>query len=581
MRSNWTLKRLTVLACLIFSAAIVHADSSDGITLSVNRVDAESAKLDWSGGASTCCSGQNTPGCDDTAVQACVCSQYSFCCSSTWFDFCAQQVEPLGCGICPAYEVSRSADPAQVRAPVNRLGTTADTTWSDFPEPGKAFYYHVSNAIDFEASAAPDGFLAGTPTPVLVQATIPLLPLLDSNSVKFYRLDANQNNTGPALCSLLDNGNGANGDTTAGDGIFSCIASLTETAGSFAARVQATVGTSPVYSAALVLSVVNAINPTDAALVVTRQQDAQNIWNSISSTMGDTLAARIATAAQIEQLTGVAAAGVSSDNSTIWIEYTSGINGGLMLNPTGTRGSAPNICLEDDGGDPRFPSNPLLGAPPNLVGDPSFTDNAKLLIWDAYNDEFAPFDEAPDLTVIFEDFGFTVTTLTDTQCTIETIGSFTQYDTVAMITHGGVDQDGKVMFLTRSVADGAAILANVVNLLTGRLTVVGGVFAAKPALIAALGGEFENGIIYNGSCCSAANGTMANAFTRKGANTYFGYSKVVNSDFAQSSAIQLFNHLVTMLNRTGESFDAVTPIIDPGTPNAVFTKFGDNETAYE
>ncbi len=51
-------------------------------------------------GASTCCSEQPTPGCDDPFVEACVCLFDDFCCTTQWDAACAQFVELFGCGSC-------------------------------------------------------------------------------------------------------------------------------------------------------------------------------------------------------------------------------------------------------------------------------------------------------------------------------------------------------------------------------------------------------------------------------------------------------------------------------------------------
>ena len=73
---------------------------------------------------------------------------------------------------------------------------------------------------------------------------------------------------------------------------------------------------------------------------------------------------------------------------------------------------------------------------------------------------------------------------------------------------------------------------------------------------------------------------MANAFLAKGSETYYGYTRTVNSPFAQNVANQLFNKLVTNLDTTGDSFNAVTPKVDPEAPFATFTQSGDTNVIY-
>ncbi len=46
-----------------------------------------------------CCTGNDTPGCNETACEACVCDEEPFCCSDVWDGECAQRAaNPDGCG---------------------------------------------------------------------------------------------------------------------------------------------------------------------------------------------------------------------------------------------------------------------------------------------------------------------------------------------------------------------------------------------------------------------------------------------------------------------------------------------------
>lgn len=48
----------------------------------------------------SCCQTQPWPGCQDTAVAKCVCSQDPFCCQQQWDGACVSEVTSLGCGTC-------------------------------------------------------------------------------------------------------------------------------------------------------------------------------------------------------------------------------------------------------------------------------------------------------------------------------------------------------------------------------------------------------------------------------------------------------------------------------------------------
>jgi hypothetical protein len=56
--------------------------------------------LGGGGGGGACCVASGSPGCGDAAVQACVCAQDSYCCSTAWDTACVGEVTSLGCGVC-------------------------------------------------------------------------------------------------------------------------------------------------------------------------------------------------------------------------------------------------------------------------------------------------------------------------------------------------------------------------------------------------------------------------------------------------------------------------------------------------
>lgn len=53
------------------------------------------------GGDGDCCAANDTPGCDDDEIEACVCAADSQCCLEAWDDTCALGVEFEQCGTCP------------------------------------------------------------------------------------------------------------------------------------------------------------------------------------------------------------------------------------------------------------------------------------------------------------------------------------------------------------------------------------------------------------------------------------------------------------------------------------------------
>ncbi|HEX7182833.1 MAG TPA: hypothetical protein VF756_13400 [Thermoanaerobaculia bacterium] len=427
----------------------------------------------------------------------------------------------------------------------------------------------------FEIDAQPTAFFTDTPTRVRVQVRIQPDPLLDPASLSLLRVDAGLNPIGSPLCNPRDNGNLGNGDDIAGDSVFSCFADFLEPEpGVVRLIVRAVFDGATLASPPFFLDVVEPLSEQDAQTILQVQQQASQIWQQKRNELGDNLAARTATAEAVRALPGVADAGVAADGLTVWILYESGVRGGLMLNPPGTRGGG--MGLSGSGA-------PLSVTRLALADEDTPVENTKVMIWDAYNSEFAPFDEGPDLQQLFQNAScpkFSVTYLIDGQATVDSVRSFTQFGTVILVTHGALDGDGQVVFLTREPTSLFGILGHAIDLLLGRVSILGDVFAIRPGFISSLPGGFENAIVYNGSCESSANATMANAFLGKEAKTYFGYTRVVNSDFAQSTANQLFQALVTDRDNTGEAFNKVTPKVDPTAPNATFTMNGDDKVVY-
>lgn len=88
-------------------------------------------------GAGSCCSAQPNPGCEDSAVQACVCAADPRCCTEQWDPVCAVLVAALGCGECKAdcCEVSASAgciEPEVERCVCDKSPSCCQSPWDEF-----------------------------------------------------------------------------------------------------------------------------------------------------------------------------------------------------------------------------------------------------------------------------------------------------------------------------------------------------------------------------------------------------------------------------------------------------------------
>lgn len=68
---------------------------------SVQVVTLGCAACEGIGGGGDCCSANGTPGCDDDAIEACVCNVDFVCCTQDWDMLCVDAVEAENCGMCP------------------------------------------------------------------------------------------------------------------------------------------------------------------------------------------------------------------------------------------------------------------------------------------------------------------------------------------------------------------------------------------------------------------------------------------------------------------------------------------------
>ncbi len=66
----------------------------DNVTITLSGCDCTG------GGASHDCCEAGDPGCNDPAIEACVCAQDPYCCDTAWDEQCVAEVDSFGCGSC-------------------------------------------------------------------------------------------------------------------------------------------------------------------------------------------------------------------------------------------------------------------------------------------------------------------------------------------------------------------------------------------------------------------------------------------------------------------------------------------------
>ncbi|HEY7161956.1 MAG TPA: hypothetical protein VH815_11890, partial [Acidobacteriota bacterium] len=344
-------------------------------------------------------------------------------------------------------------------------GSSNQCSMPELKEKGNKWSFKSKSNVQFPCQiatvpvATPDGFVVNEDTEVRIQAKITPSPSLDTDSVELFVVDDALATKGAPICDLVDDGDLDSGDDIGGDGVFSCLVDFFEsTPKTIRLIVQAKLAGKTIASPSFNLDVVEDITDQEAQLLEDNQNAADQIWLDNLAAFGDTDKARQETIQQVLALPEVTDAGVSpEDNDFIFVIYSDGLEGGILLGP------------EEDRGRDRTDRNALVSAshaasvankavtvfaPPVLQssGDNVNIGKNNALLWSPFLDQFGLHDEGAILESEFADLecpSLDVQFLSDTQCTVDSLRQMTQFGTVVIAAHGGVSRTGKVFFATR------------------------------------------------------------------------------------------------------------------------------------
>ena len=417
-------------------------------------------------------------------------------------------------------------------------------------------------------------------TGVSTQVRVTIAPAVaaDGDSLQLFERAADGALTGPALCTLRDDGVAATGDDAAGDGVYGCIATFDAPApGTLTLVVRGGFGGTPAVSTGTHVPITPPAASGDVDALIAANGQAQALWEQNLAALGDTLEARVATLRALRQLPGVEDAAIAADGLDIGFLLTSGLTGGLMLSPRPSPAASPAVAIwAPSVGAPsgaRARAAPAADACPtpkerHLVGA------LTALVWDPGFFAAPGASEAPAVAARLKDTcplqPGDVATANGAQCTVASLVGLAQYGTVVVVTHGAIGYFGRPVFLTTNVlsADNEPFFD--ADLRAGRLEalrILGGpaadILAVSPTFILNLPGRFQDALIYAGFCWSDYQQTMASAFRAKGARTYFGYDFQPDTTFAAGAGAQLFDGLMGRLQTTGDSYADVNPKTDP------------------
>lgn len=461
----------------------------------------------------------------------------------------------------------------------------------------------------------PNQLLTNTPDTVLFRFTAnPGVTFIDS-LVKLIRVDDN-NNEVQIIGNMYDNGNLAIGDEIARDNIYSgkfVFSQSTPTTLFLKTKGKVSISSTKFSQVLNMIVYTNQISTAMAQLLQTQQNAQTQLQTLLGGNPGNIENAANQLKTWLEGQSTVESVEKGGSTSMI-IKYTSGLTGGLvfsLLNGSGqisTRGgteisdttkrrSGRQIPIEQQTVGTNFLENQdsrMQHQPEQSLIDPNAIGNRNVLIYAPYENAFAPFNERTNIVNRLNSStckGFSITSLTNQQANIASLYSITNYGYVVLATHGSLGKffaTGEILDTNLNIyktsykallqAGKLAVWRNMTISTLGGVNVVANIYAAASSFIADLPSSFPNTVVLNNSCESTMNANLSNAFLGKGAKTYYGYTKVVNSQFCVTIADSITKRIAVDGKTTGQAF---FPAIDPQAPNAVFEiKVGNNGLKY-
>jgi hypothetical protein len=458
-----------------------------------------------------------------------------------------------------------------------------------------------------------EGILEDANTQLLVKIEIPSGIQITDSFLTINKLDEN-NNSIEAIGQLFDNGSLSNGDDIAGDNIYSGLFNIFESsAGTI--RLQASgnaqfeeglgIGKSQIAE----LTIYSNITEEEFAQVVDAQDNAADKFEELLAGNIDNAASAVSgTVDWLQSQPGVSNI-VSQGNTSIEIEFESGLFGAIIFSEVGDDGSLlTRGGISSNVNRKKSKSVPLAyqsrGKTSNKKSrlnkfvdysdlDPDIIGNKNVLIYAPFEAAFAPYNEREKIIENLNNskLKFQITSLVNQEASLSALFDMTKYGFVILATHGA---DGSI-FLTGEIADTTrqiwqnsykvlytsgkiGISARLLIGTNGTVERNEKVYYAKPSFVSSLAGTFPNSVILNNSCEGTKTAALQNAFIGKGAKAYYGYSKIVNSDFCVTIADSVSKRLAMDFKNTAEAYLNWT---DPSSPNAIFEyKKGANDVHF-
>lgn len=455
-----------------------------------------------------------------------------------------------------------------------------------------------------------DGILKNTSTGITIKINVASGVEVVDSMLSLITLDASNNSKGE-IGKLYDNGDLFNGDDIAGDNIFSGVIDFNESVPGVIklqaiGNVKTSEGQGSGYSQIAELNIFSDITSGEEKEILNTQDEATDKFaeflNGNVSNAASAVSQTIQWLQQQPQIEEI----VNNGNTSIQIKYKSGLYGGIFFSFKDANGTVFTRGGKSfDQNRKKSKSVPLAyqtrGKTSNKTSlnktfsiddlDPKVIGNRRVLIFAPYEAAFAPYNERVSIKNILNstEYKFAITEYVNQSANVAALNDLTSYGFVVLATHGSLGEE----FATGEVVDTNAANYKSLNILrkAGSLSTwdnvtissAGGVdkketvYVIRPKFISSLSGKFPNSVILNNSCESTMKDDLYNAFKAKGAKTYFGYSKVVNSDFCMTIADTVTKRLAKDLKNTGETYYDKS---DPNDPFAHFEIRGENDIHY-
>lgn len=284
---------------------------------------------------------------------------------------------------------------------------------------------------------------------------------LDAKSAMVFRADDNAQPSGPALCTMTDNGGG----------VYSCTATFNETStGPIRLVAQATVGGQPVLGPGFAIQAVAPISDADMQQLADIQDLMLDTGEQAYNQYGDSVYARVQVLEALRQymqapvgLTGQPVA-LSADASELSVQCDSGLPVIYQLGDPVDPDSSSQTTPARVGQGARSASRPADAMALPRIGHPDaqtvqqcgdfdrdIVANTQVLLWDPGALFFRGNDAGPFIEQEFKNSkcpAFKTKELFGVDADLTSIAQFGKYGTILMNTHGFVDGNGRFFIVT-------------------------------------------------------------------------------------------------------------------------------------